>query len=87
MPQPDKRFKDLTFSRRLELVLLGFGVLFPMFFITTVKPVFLPIAVQLGCLTALLLLRRDWLGGSWAPAVVSAAGFLAASIAAYASLG
>lgn len=87
MPQPDERFKDLAFSRRLTLVLLGLGVLFPMFFIATVKPVFLPIAVQLGCLTALLLLRRGWLGGSWVPAVVSATGFLAASMAAYASLG
>lgn len=87
MPQqPDKRFRDLPSSQRLALVALGVGVLLPMFFVATVRPVLLPVAVQLGCLTALLLLRRRWLGGSWAPAVVCAAGFVAASAAAYASM-
>ncbi|UYB52404.1 hypothetical protein OCJ37_00065 [Xanthomonas sp. AM6] len=87
MPPLDQRhFKDLALSQRLRLVLLGVGVLFPMFFVATVKPVFLPVAVQLGCLTALLLLRRRWLGGSYVPAMVSAAAFLAASAVAWASL-
>ena len=87
MSQPvKKRFKDLTFSQQFKLAFLALGVVFPLFAITTVKPMFVPIAVQLGCLTALLLLRRGWLGGSYIPAIVSAAGFLAAFVATYASL-
>ena len=87
MLQPDKRFKDLAFSRRLRLVLLGLGVLFRMFFIITVKPVFLPATVQLGCLTALVCCTAAGSATAGFPAAVSATGFLAASVAAYASLG
>ncbi len=81
-----KHFKDLTHSQQFKLFFLGIGVLLPLFWITTVKPVFVPIAIQLGCLTALLLLRRGWLGGSYVPAIVSGTVFLAAFAATYASV-
>jgi hypothetical protein len=87
MSQPiRKSFRDLTLSQKFKLVFLGLGVLCPLFAIATVKPVSAPVAVQLGCLTSLLLLRSGWLGGSYIPAVVAGIGFLIAFAATYASV-
>lgn len=83
-PQGLMALDSLTPIQRILFGLLAGGAIFPIFFIGFVRPVMLPVAVQLACVSALMFVR--WrlpeFRGSGVAFAASLLAFIAASAAA-----